>query len=175
MSEKTINVDEVLAELARLGEIASGLIDGEEVKAIVLPSAMEQIIEPDPNHPYMAGDSFDVDMEVFLRVKKLLLRIERLGELEVDSSVWIPVRGRDEATVILHNGTRHRWYIFGQLKLATPPELREVFESGRIRLVPPGEGDTLATALAPIRDSLGDVIGAVELTTQLEGPPPAGS
>ena len=175
MSEQTINANEVLAELTRLGEIAAGIIDGEDIKAVVLPSAMEQIIEPDKVHPYTAGDCFDVDMPLFLRVKKLLLRIERLSELEVCGSIWIPVPGTDEATVIIHNGVHHRWYVFGQLKLDTPAPLKQMLETGEMVQVAPGEGEVLATVLAPIRDSLGDVVGAVELSAPLEGPPPAWS
>ncbi len=175
MTETTANADAVLAELTRLGEIASGIIDGEDVKGVVTEEAMAQIIRPDPKFPYMSGDSFDVDHELFLRVKKLLLRIARLGKVVASGSMWIPVPGTDEATVILHNGVHHRWYDFGQVKLPTPPALKEVFATGELRKVPCEPGDKVATVVSPIRDSLGDVVGAVEYTASLEGPAPVWS
>ena len=175
MTDATANADALLTELTRLGEIAAGILDGEEMKRIITDKAMHYIANPDPKHRYLAGDYFDVDHELFLRTKKLLTRLGRLGKVKMDGSAWVPVPGMDVVTVAVHNGAHHRYYSFGQLQLTTPPEMKEVFDTGEIRQAPLGEGDKVATVLAPIRDSLGDVVAVVELSAPLGDPPPAWS
>ena len=179
MTDQRDRAEAALAELTRLAEIAAGILDGEEVKKIIAAQAMHYIANPDPQHPFLSGDYFDVDRELFLRTKKMLLRLERLGCVAVNSSVWVPIPGQDAVTLAVHNGVNHRYYRFGQESLPTPPEMREVFDSGQIRQIGPdaengGEkAKLLATALAPIRDSLGDVVAVAEFTTLLDGPPEA--
>jgi hypothetical protein len=175
MTDAASKAEAVLAELARIAEIAAGVLDGEEVKAIISETAMHYVANPDPEHRYLAGDYFDVDHERFLRTKKMLTRLERLGKVRMNGSVWAPVPGQDAVTVAVQNGAYHRYYQFGQGRMATPAEMKEVFATGQIRRVPPAEGDRLATALAPVRDSLGDVVAVAEFTAPLDAPPPAWS
>ena len=163
---------DVLAELTRLAEIAAGILDGEEAKQIITEAAMHYIANPDPEHRFLSGDYYDVDPELFLRNKKLLLRLERLARgVEVDSSIWVPVPGRETVTTAVHNGVNHRYYTFGQETLSTPPEMREVFATGEIRQLPAdSHGDRRqVTALAPIRDSLGQVVAVAEFTSRVSG------
>jgi len=171
------NAEAVLAELTRLAEIAAGILDGEEIKRIIDEQAMHYIANPDPEHRFLSGDYFDVDQELFLRTKKLLRRLERLGRVQVNSSVWVPVPGQGGVTVAVQNGVNHRYYRFGLELLPTPPAMREVFATGEIRQVAPSDEDRdkspghLATALAPIRDSLGDVVAVAEFTALVGGRP----
>jgi len=165
----------VLAELTRLADIAAGILDGEEVKAIVNPRALAHIARPDPEHPFLAGDYFDVDHAMFLRTKKMLLRIARLSDRPVSGSAWVPVPESEQVTVAVHNGAHHRYYRFGQAGLDTPAEMKEVFRSGQVQAAPPDAAGRLATALAPIRDSLGDVVAVAEFTAPLAAAPPAWS
>jgi hypothetical protein len=53
--------------------------------------------------------------------------------------------------------------------------MQQVLQQGKIASVSPVEGSNLATALAPVRDSLGDVVAVVELTAPVDEPPPAWS
>ena len=175
MTDATANADALLAELTRLGEIAAGILDGEEVKRIITERAMHYIANPIPEHKYLGGDYFDVDHELFGRTKRLLIRIARLSAAQVSSSAWVPVPGQDQVTVAVHNGVHHRYYEFGREAVDTPPEMKEVFGIGEIRRVGPEPDRPLATALAPVRDSLGDVVAVVELTAPLEGQAPAWS
>jgi hypothetical protein len=158
-----------------VAEIAAGILDGEEVKRIVSEQAMHYIANPDPNFIYLSGDYFDVDQELFLRNKKLLLRLERLGKVTMNGALWVPVPGQEAVTLALHNGPYHRYYNFGMERLASPPEMKEVLEAGKVVSVSPSGDKNLATVLAPVRDSLGDVVGVVELTAPLDAPPPAWS
>ncbi len=175
MSEATTEVETVLDELERIAEIAAGILDGEDAKAIVTERAMRYIVDPDPEFRFLSGDYFDVNHAAFLRVKKLLTRLERLGKVPMSGSLWVKVPGGDAVTLAVQNGPHHRWYVFGQIKLETPPEMRQVFRTGAVGRVPPGSGGKVATALGPVRDSLGDVVAAAEFSAPLAAPPPAWS
>jgi hypothetical protein len=175
MTIGSVSAETVLAELRRVAEIAAGILDGDEVKQIVNEQAMHFIANPDPKFIFLSGDYFDVDQQLFLRTKKLLLRLERLGKVTMNSALWVPVPGQDAVTLVLHNGAYHRYYTFGLERLATPSEMKEVLEAGTIVSVPPSDDKNLATVLAPVRDSLGDVVGVVEMTAPLNAPPPAWS
>ena len=171
MTDTTIDAEIVFAELERIAEIASGIVDGDQAKGIVTDLAMHHIVHPTPEFRFMSADYYDVDHAAFLRMKKLLMRLERLAEVAVCSALWLSVPESDDVTVIVQNGPTHRYYVFGQIKLATPPEMRDVFESGEPRRAPAADGDKCATVLTPIRDSLGDVAAVLELSSPLNRPP----
>lgn len=175
MNAGRLDPQQVSDELFRLAEIASGMLDGEQIKGIVTPQAMHYIVSPEPQFRYMSGDYYDVEHDAFLATKKFLTRLERLGKVRLSGSVWVPVPGRDHVTVAVQNGPHHRYYRFGQESLETPAEMKEVFRTGRIVRVPAGSDDEMATVLAPARDSLGDVVGVIELTAPLETEAPAWS
>ena len=147
----------------------------DHLKRIITERAMHYIANPNPEHRYLAGDYFDVDHELFGRTKRLMIRIARLSDAQVSTSAWVPVPGQPKVTVAVHNGVRHRYYGFGQESVETPPEMQEAFGTGRLVSVGPEPGKALATVLAPVRDSLGEVAAVVELTAPLEGEPPAWS
>lgn len=165
MTSDAASVEAMLTELVRLAEIASVLLDGEEVARIITDDAMHYVVHPRPEHPFLAGDHYDVDHDLFLRTKKLLLRIARLSKLDVGMTVLVPVPEISSLTVALHNGTHFRYYReFGQLSLPATPQLSEVLDSGQIVSIGPDDSLPLATAIGPIRDSLGDVVGVIEMT-----------
>lgn len=170
----------IMDELTRLAEIAAGVVDGEDAKAIITPLAMKYIANPDPEHVFLSGDYYDVDHERFLRVKKLLLRIERLAAIPMSCSLWAPIPGRREATCAVQNGAYARYYTFGQERLKLPPEMAKALSkrNGRVTpapVLPDGPGAAFRTVLAPVRDSLGDVVAVVELTAPVQLPAPAWS
>ena len=166
----TTNVARMLVELERLAEVAAAVLDGEEVKRIITDQAMHCLANPHPKHRFLAGDHYDVDQELFLRTKKLLLRIVTLTELDVGATVHVLVPDADTMTVAVHNGTCFRYYTeFGQMSMDTPAQMAEVVRNGRVLLVPPDESMPLATALGPLRDSLSDVVGVVEFTVAVNG------
>jgi hypothetical protein len=172
---QVLDAQMVRAELIRLAEIAAGLLDGDEIAHIIEPRAMHHIAHPDTKYRFLSADYYDVDHERFLRTKKLLLRIERLARVPVDGSIWVPVPDREAVTLAVQNGTHHRYYEFGSAQMATPAEMREVFQTGRLVDAPSRPGDPLVTVLAPVRDSLGDVVAVVELTASLDPHGPAWS
>ena len=175
MNATTIDTGKVIGELTRLAEIAAGIIDGEDVKGIITPRAMYYILNPNPKFRYMVGDYFDVDHDLFLRVKKLMTRVARLGDLVISSSMWQVIGDGDKVTVPVHNGAMQRWYDFGDDIMDIAPEMAEVVKTGKALALPVADGDRQATALAPIRDSLGDVVAVCEFSAPLTGQSPAWS
>ncbi len=163
------------AELRRLAEIAAGILDGEEVARIICDEAMQFIANPVPQHRFLAGDHYDVDAGLFLRNQKLLMRIERLAAppAVVNGALWVPVPGRGCVTVALHHGPHHRYYQFAMEQMPTPPEMAEVFATGRLVTAPPDPAGKLMAVLAPVRDSLGGVVAVCELTAPIDPAAPA--
>jgi hypothetical protein len=170
-----LDAQTVLEELARIATVAAGILDGEEAKQIITADAMRHIAEPDAQHRFLSMDHYDVDHDHFLGMKKLLMRIERLANVEVNASLWVPVPGQDQVTIALQNGPHHRFYDFGMQQKDTPAEMRSVFETGEVVAVASSDDDSYATALAPVRDSLGDVVAVAEFTAPLDPDAPAWS
>jgi len=170
-----LDAQTVRDELSRLGEIAAALLDGEDVKRIITQEAMHHISRPDPEYRFLSADYYDVHHGPFLRVKKLLMRIERLSDLGVNGAIWGPVPETGKVTVALQNGPHHRYYEFGAQSRDPAPEMRRVLDAGEVTAAPTGPNDTHVTVLAPIRDSLQDVVGVVELTAPLDPDAPAWS
>lgn len=169
----SLDPETIRTELTRLAEITAGLVDGEDVKAIITDGAMYHIQNPDAKHRFLSMDHYDVDHATFLRVKKLLMRIERLTDVVWNASVWLRLPGTDEVTAALLNGAHHRYYKFGQQQRAMPDEMRRAFETGQVTPAPSGPDDRQVTVLAPVRDSLQDVVAVVELTAPLAPRAPA--
>jgi hypothetical protein len=149
------------ADLLEAGRVAAVMVDGELAKAIISERAMGYIKNPNPKYRFMTGDYFDVDHENFLRTKKTLLRLGRLVDFPCGTSLWIPVPGRKkQVTCVVQNYKLHRYYRFGAASQPAPPEMLKCLRSGKVVLAP--AHPDYVTVLAPVRDSLGDVVGAVE-------------
>ena len=164
MTDQVHQTVEVLSEAAR---VASVMIDGDRARRIITERAMHYIAHPDPEHRFLSGDYYDVDHDSFLRMKKTLLRLERLLGFVCSTALWMPVEGlAGSVTLAVQNGSVHRYYRFGQEKLELPAEMSQCLETGRTVLAPLEHPSQTITVLAPVFDSLGDVAGVVELTTQ---------
>jgi len=156
----------MLKAMEEVARVAATMVDGEEAKRIVVDRAFQHMANPNTQHRFMAGDYFDVDAATFLRMKKTLQRLALLLDFPCGTSLWVPVKGQpDHVTVAVHNGTLHRYWTFGQLKCKADGDLAECLRAGKIAAVPLKDDDKWLTVLAPVRDSLGDVAGVVEITT----------
>jgi hypothetical protein len=155
---------EALTEAAR---VASVMIDGDQANRIITGKAMHYIAHPDPKHRFLSGDHYDVDHARFLRMKKTLLRLERLLEFACSTSLWVRVDGlHTTVTLAVQNGSVHRYYRFGEEKIEASPEMAECIETGQTVVAPLEHPSQTLTVLAPVFDSLGDVVGVVELSAQ---------
>jgi hypothetical protein len=173
------NAHRVLKALTEVAHVASVMVDGDVAKRIITKRAMRYIAHPDPEHRFLSGYYYDVDQAAFLRIKKTLLRLERLLDFSCSTSLWIRVEGLENfVTLAVQNGNVHRYYRFGQEKLELPAEMTECVRTGQTVAAPPEHPPQTLTVLAPAFDSLGDVVGIVELSTldpTSQSPPPAWS
>jgi hypothetical protein len=161
MSEVQALVD-ALSEVAR---VASVMVDGDEARRILTERAMHHIAHPDPEYRFLSADYYDVEHEAFLRMKKCLLRLERLDRVRCCTALWIPVAAQErQVTLAVQNGSVHRYYRFGQLKMDTPDEMARCFTRKAAVVAPLDHPSQTITVLAPVFDSLGDVSGVLELS-----------
>jgi hypothetical protein len=79
--------------------------------------------------------------------------------------LWVRVKGAPGLiTVVVQNGQLHRYWRFGEAGRKPEGEIARCLATGRITLAPVRGSPDFLTVLAPARDSLGDVVGCVELT-----------
>jgi hypothetical protein len=155
----------MLGALTETARVASVMIDGDEAGRIITDRAMHYIAHPDPKHRFLSGDYYDVDHAAFLRMKKTLLRLERLPDLNCCASLWVKVQGLDGyITLAVQNGSVHRYYRFGEAQIELSAEMAECIATGQTTVAPLEHPSGTITVLAPVFDSLGDVVGVVELS-----------
>ena len=120
---------------------------------------------PDPQFRFLSSDYYDVDHTTFLRMKKTLLRLERLLPFECNTTLWVKVRGlEDHVTVAVQNGSLHRYWQWAEEKRPLEGEMAECITSGEAVEAPTDHSSHTLTVLAPVRNSLDDVVGLVEFT-----------
>ncbi|MBA3846009.1 MAG: hypothetical protein H0X45_05130 [Planctomycetes bacterium] len=160
----TPSVDDIAAALSQIARVATALIDGDEARRIITDRAYWYAADPYPTHIYLAGDYMDFDLARHDRMKKFLIRLGTLAPVRCDAGLWVWVKGAEHlATIACHNGELHRWYRFGENSRALEPEM-VACRRGEAVVARPTATIPFVTVLAPVRDSLGDVIGCVELT-----------
>ncbi len=154
----------MLQSVTEVARVASVMIDGDEASRIITDRAIHYIANPDPEHRFLSGDYYDVDHATFLRMKKTLLRLERLLDFPSSTALWLKIEGLDGyVTLAVQNGSMHRYYRFGEEKIEIPPEMAACIETGQTTPAPLEHPSHTLTVLAPVFDSLGDVVGVVEL------------
>lgn len=159
-----LNAAAITRSLRELGRVAEAMVDGELAVRIVSDRSAHYIAHPHPKYRFMTGDYYDVDHASFLLMKKTLLRLEKLAPVPCNSALWVRVKGaKDVITPVVQNGRLHRYYSFGESGRKLEGDLARCMKSGQL-FVAPAAGSDYLTVLAPVRDSLGDVVGCVELT-----------
>ncbi len=163
--QTAIGVDAIIDALTGIARVATALIDGDEARRIITDRAYWYAADPFPQHIYLAGDYMDFDCARFDRMKKFLIRLGTLAPVRCDAGLWLLVKGAGHlVTVACHNGELHRWYRFGENSRAPEPEMLACLQGGAAIAARPTATIPFVTVLAPVRDSLGDAVGFVELT-----------
>ncbi len=152
----------VARDLDEVARIASVMIDGDRCGRIMTARALESIARVDPRDPWAASDNFDVHHEPYIQTKKTLIRLGRLLDYPCDVNLWMPLPGeRGKIQVLIRNANEwSQFWTWGKLVQDLPPEMKRVLEGGARETVtarPP-----FISVLAPVYDSLGDVVGLVE-------------
>ncbi len=137
---------EAEARLKRLARTAEIFLDGDVFKRVVG--------NPDVN----TGDDYRVEDDEFIAVKKALLKLKRLEDGDASAQAWR--RFEDGAAVVVPVDPHPKGV---KAKHPVDPALEEAF-AGRVGMAElEFRGVPLLSVCAPIRDSLEDVVGVVEV------------
>jgi hypothetical protein len=158
--------DGSIRELDDAARVASVMVDGDLCRKIVTARAMDYMFRTDPRDRYLAGDNYEVNHEAFNSVKKTLIRIARLVSFPADANLWMPIAGHpDKIRVVIRNGNElSQFWPWGVLFQDMIPEMKTVLDTGQRVTVTRKPG--WISVLAPVSDSLGDVVAVVEVATQ---------
>ena len=156
------------AQLDDVARVGSVMVDGDLCRRIVTPRALKYMFMVDPRDQWLAGDNYDVDDVAFIATKKTLLRLSRLVPFAVDVNLWMPIEGHpDKIRVVIRNTHEmSQFWPWGALYQDMIPQMKTVLDSGKRVTVTDKPG--WISVLAPISDSLGDVIGVLEVVTQTQ-------
>lgn len=155
--------DPLAAELDQVARTATAMVDGDVASGIQTPRSVAKMIEKNPRDRWADADNYDVDHDAYVATKKTLIRLSRLCTATCDVNLWLPVTGMpDRVHVVIRNVNEiSQFWTWGDLHQPMPEEMKAVLETGRRQTVR-GKGSIVAV-LAPVYDSLGDIVGLVEV------------
>ena len=151
-------LEPTLLDVAR---VAAVMVDGEECKRIVKKQAVHEMFHPNPRDKWSASDNYTVHHEPYIRVKKTLLRLSKLADFPCDVNLWMPLPQGKVHIVIRNTNEMSQFWPWGVLFQDTPEPMKKVFATGEHVVVKQRPG--MISVLAPVRDSLGDIVALVEV------------
>ncbi len=155
--------DDLERTLDDIARVASVMVDGDVCQRIVTARAEEYIVKGHPRDKWFGSDNYDVNHGPYIQTKKTLMRLARLNPAYYDVNLWMPIGDspRKIHVVIRNDREISQFWTFGTLVQDMIPEMREVLETGKRVTVQQKPG--ILSVLAPVRNSLGDVVGLVEV------------
>jgi hypothetical protein len=154
-----------LDEIAR---VATVMIDGDVCQHIVTTRALFHMLHADPRDRWAAGDNYDVNDAAFIQTKKTLIRLAMIAPFPVDVNLWMPVPTTHDIQVVIRNQYDLTQFWNGELEQTMPPEMEVVLKTGQSVTVQKKPG--IISVLAPVRNSLGDIVGLVEVASSAAPP-----
>ena len=153
-------------DLDQVARAATAMLDGDLCLHIQTPRSALFLLENDPRDPFKAGDNFDVDDAAFIATKKSLMRLAHLCPQACDVNLWMPVPSNPPRIQILIRNVHEmsQFWKWGDLHQEIRPEMKQVLDTGRRVTVRRRPGMT--SVLAPVYDSLGEVVGLAEVVSQ---------
>ena len=154
-------------ELDSLARVGSVMVDGDACQRIVTDRANDSLFASDPRDKFLAGDNYDVDDVAFNTVKKTLLRLSRLASFPADVNLWMPIEGHPGKIqlVIRNKNEMSQFWNWGELYGDMVPQMEMVLKTGQRITVSSKPG--WISILAPVHNSLGDVVGLIEVVSQI--------
>jgi hypothetical protein len=159
--------DRVEHDLDEIARIATAMVDGDICQHIVTPRAIGYMNRTDPRDQWADGDNYDVDDQAFTATKKTLIRLASLASYPVDVNLWMPLEGKPPRIeiVVRNRYEMSQYWEWGRLYQPMFPEMQSVLSTGRRIKVERKAG--FVSILAPVRNSLDDVVGLVEVVSAL--------
>jgi hypothetical protein len=155
-------------DLDGIAKVATVMVDGDICQRIVTPRAMDYMLSnPSPDR-WAAADNYDVDPPSFLATKKTLMRLALLADYPVDVNLWMPLKpDRSVIHIVIRNKYEmSQFWPWGKLTQEPVPAMLEVLKTGRRITVTEKPG--FVSVLAPVRNSLGNIVGLVEVVSRVE-------
>lgn len=152
--------------LDRVAQVATAMVDGDVCHRIQTPRSEGLLTRVDPRDPWAAADNYDVNHAEFIQVKKTLMRLARLCPDACDVNLWMPLAAAPgRVQVVIRNVYEmSQFWNWGELHQPMPSEMKRVLETGE--RVTARRRPGMVSVLAPVYDSLGDVVGLVEVVSQ---------
>lgn len=156
--------------LERVAAVATVMVDGDVCTRIETPRSRGFALKTDPRDPWRGSDNFDVNHPEFIATKKTLMRLARLCDTPCDLNLWMPLEEKTRVQVLIRNvHEMSQFWPWGALNQEMPPEMKRVLDTGQRVTVRKKPG--MVSVLAPVYDSMGDVVGLVEVVTQTRPDP----
>ena len=163
--------DALARELDTVARAATAMVDGDVCRRIQTPRSLGYMLKQHPKDPWFASDNFDVRHEPYIQIKKTLIRLARLASRPCDVNLWMPLPGNHPRVQVLIRNVNElsQFWKWGTLHQETPPEMTRVLSSGERVVVRKRPG--MVSVLAPVYDSMGDIVGLVEAVASIEPDP----
>jgi hypothetical protein len=160
-------------DLSEIARVATIMIDGDVCQHIVTPRALQHMLREDPRDEWQAGDNYDVNNDAFIQTKKTLIRLAMLAPYPVNVNLWMPVPTTPDIQLVIHNKYNLSQFsgTEGRMQQTMPPEMLQVLKTGKQVIYQKKPG--MISVLAPVRNSLGEIVGLVEVVSSTLPPPPA--
>jgi len=153
-------------ELDEVARISIIMVDGDACQRITTPRALDYMFKNDPRDQWLAGDNYEVNDREFIAVKKTLIRLSRLAPFPCDVNLWMPIPDHPGKVHIVIRNVHElsQFWPWGALYQDMIPQMQQVLETGRRVTVTEKPG--WVSVLAPVYNSLGDVVGLVEAVSR---------
>lgn len=164
-TEASAGMQKELDAVARVGSV---MVDGDLCQRIVTPRAKHFMFATDPRDPWLAGDNYDVDDAAFDAVKKTLIRLSHLASFPADVNLWMPIEGHPGKIqiVVRNKNEMSQFWAWGALYQDMFPQMETVLKTGKRVTVTNKSG--WISVLAPVYDSLGDIVGLIEAVSRVK-------
>jgi hypothetical protein len=144
-------------------------VDGDVCQRIVTQQAKDFMFASDPRDQFLAGDNYDVDDASFNASKKTLIRLSHLASFPADVNLWLPIAGHpDKIQMVIRNKNEvSQFWPWGTLYQDMIPQMETVLKTGQRLTVQEKLG--WISVLAPVYNSLGDIVGVIEAVGRVKG------
>jgi hypothetical protein len=155
-------------DLDEIARVATIMVDGDVCQRILTARALQSIFRVDPRDQFADSDNYDVNDEAFIRTKKTLMRLTRMVDYPVDVNLWMPLDAKPPRIhiVIRNRYEMSQFWPWGKLHQDMIPEMQSVLSSGQRVAVKQKPG--FISVLAPVRNSLNNIVGLVEVVSRTE-------
>ena len=148
-----------LLELARLATI---LVDGDLCQKIVKPQSIQEMFQPNPRDKWSASDNYNVDQDAYIRTKKLLIRLSKTVDAPVDLNLWMLLPRPNKIHIVIRQANEiSQFWTWGAFLQDMHPAMKKVVDTGQRVAV--SEKPGLTSVLTPVRNSLGEIVGIIEV------------